>query len=132
MNPCQIARLDHTAVAVTDVDRARRFYAAVLGMTELPRPPSFDFPGAWFQIGPPEVGHALHLLGQPTPDPRGRRHFCMWTTDLLAAANHITSAGGKVEWKREHKIAGIDRFFVYDPDGNRIEFQGPELDRLPD
>jgi len=34
--------------------------------------------------------------------------------------------GGKCFGKPKHKISGIDRFFVYDPDGNRIEIQGAD------
>ena len=116
-------RIDHVAVIVTDVDRARRFYAGVLGLREVPRPQSFDFPGAWFEIGPTD----LHLLGKPEPDPHGPRHFCLWVGDLRRAATRLEQAAFRVEWKTNHKIPGIDRFFTYDPDGNRIEFQGPEL-----
>ena len=71
MNSLNVQRLDHVSIIVTDVDRARAFYADVLGLTEIPRPKSFDFPGAWFQVGP----EVIHLLGQPEPDLRGRRHF---------------------------------------------------------
>jgi hypothetical protein len=31
-----------------------------------------------------------------------------------------------VAWNTRHKIPGVDRFFTDDPDGNRIEIQGPE------
>lgn len=116
-------RIDHVAIIVTDVDRSRAFYAGVLGLREVARPESFDFPGAWFEIGPTY----LHLLGKPQPDSRGPRHFCLWVGDLRVAADRLDSAHARVEWKTNHKIPGIDRFFTYDPDGNRIEFQGPEL-----
>lgn len=116
-------RIDHVAIIVTDLERARQFYAGVLGLTEVPRPESFDFVGAWFQIGPT----CLHLLGNPRADASGPRHFCLWVNDLRSAARGLESADIAVQWKTDHKIAGIDRFFVHDPDGNRIEFQGPEL-----
>ncbi|HEV7687059.1 MAG TPA: VOC family protein, partial [Acidimicrobiia bacterium] len=41
-----VERLDHVSIIVTDVERAKRFYAQVLGLAEIPRPQSFDFPGA--------------------------------------------------------------------------------------
>src|SRR5690349_10102427 len=66
-------RIDHVAVIVTDVDRARRFYAEVLSLREVQRPESFDFPGAWFQAGADAAGQVIHLLGHPEADPRGRR-----------------------------------------------------------
>lgn len=116
-------RIDHVAIIVTDLERARRFYSGVLGLDEVPRPISFDFVGAWFQIGPT----CLHLLGKPESDAPSPRHFCLWTDDLRSAARQLESGGAAVQWKSDHKIPGVDRFFVYDPDGNRIEFQGPEL-----
>jgi glyoxylase I family protein len=125
-SPFAAVRIDHVAVIVTDLDRARRFYADVLRLREVPRPESFDFPGAWFQVGPDAVGQVIHLLGHPEPDPRGRRHFCLWVEDVHAAAGHVERSGGQVLWDRKYKIRGIDRFFTADPDGNRIEVQGAE------
>src|SRR5678815_4652111 len=79
MDQLTVERLDHVSIIVTDVDRARAFYAGVLGLPEIPRPKSFDFPGAWFQVGP----EVIHLLGTPTPDVKGRRHFCLYVSCLL-------------------------------------------------
>lgn len=117
-----VERLDHVAVVVTDVDRARAFYTQVLGLPEVPRPPSFDFPGAWFQVGP----EVLHLLGRPEPEGRGRRHFCLWVKDVHTAARRVAALGFPMLWEDTYKIEGIDRFFTADPDDNRIEIQGPE------
>jgi catechol 2,3-dioxygenase-like lactoylglutathione lyase family enzyme len=119
-------RINHVAVIVTDVDRARRFYADVLRLREVPRPESFDFPGAWFQVGADSAGQVIHLLGHPERDPRSRRHFCLWVADVHAAARHVEACGSQVLWDRKYKIRGIDRFFTADPDGNRIEVQGTE------
>lgn len=132
-SPITTRRLDHVAILVTDVARAVAFYRDVLCLPEVPRPPSFDFPGAWHRIGPPAAGptpaegeQTLHLLGAPAADPRGRRHLCLWVDDLTAAADHVAKHRVEVLWNTTYKIAGIDRFFVYDPDGNRVELQGPE------
>lgn len=124
--PFHISRLDHVAIVVTDVDRAIGFYRDVLCLPEIPRPPTFDFPGAWFQVGPDPTSQALHLLGMDESEGRGRRHFCLVVDDIGAAEAHIAGKGYEVLWHAKHKIPGIDRFFVYDPDGNRIEVQGPE------
>ena len=119
-------RLDHVAIVVTDVQRAVTFYRDVLRLVEVARPASFDFPGAWFQIGPPPASQTLHLLGGEQKDGTGRRHFCLMVDDLRAAETHVVSHGYDVTWNTRHKIPGIDRFFVNDPDGNRVELQGPE------
>jgi catechol 2,3-dioxygenase-like lactoylglutathione lyase family enzyme len=118
--------LDHVAIVVTDVARAIAFYRDVLGLPEVPRPPTFDFAGAWMQIGSKEGGQTLHLLGLDQNEGRGRRHFCLLVDDIAAAADHVTRSGFEVLWHTKHKITGIDRFFFYDPDGNRVELQGPE------
>lgn len=113
-------RIDHVTVLVTDMARARDFYARVLGLIEVPRPDSFDFPGAWYQIGPT----VLHLMGKPQADTTSARHFCLWVPDIQRAARVAAAAGWEILWQTKHKIPGIDRFFLYDPDGNRIETQG--------
>ncbi|MDB5294233.1 MAG: bleomycin resistance protein [Phycisphaerales bacterium] len=121
------ARIDHAAIVVTDVPRAVAFYRDVLGLVEVPRPASFDFPGAWLRVGPPGPGEQLlHLLGADQADEPGRRHFCLWVDDLLAAAAQVGARGVSVAWNTTHKIVGINRFFVRDPDGNRVELQGPD------
>ena len=117
-----IQRIDHIAINVSDMSRARAFYAGVLHLREVPRPESFDFAGAWYRIGTVD----LHLISRAEVDPPSRRHFAFWVSDVHAAAKSIESAGVKVTWDT-YKIHGIDRFFVRDPDGNRLEFQGDEL-----
>ncbi len=122
MNRIRASRIDHVAIDITDVDRAKAFYSGLLGLEEIPRPPSFDFGGAWYQIGP----EVLHLVSRPQGYPEESHHFCLWVDDIEQAARVIESAGYALAWDTRYKIAGIDRFFVRDPDGNRVEFQGPE------
>lgn len=119
----RVERLDHVTVNVTDVERAKVFYDRVFGLTETPRPASFTFPGAWYQLGPGPV--LLHLVRQETADPRTGRHFAVWTADVREASRAVEAAGGSVRWDRA-KIPGVDRFFTEDPDGNLIEVQGSD------
>src|SRR3954470_1220262 len=106
-------RINHVSILVTDGHRARVFHSRVLGLREVPRPPSFDFPGMWFKTG----GSFLHLLGKPQPDTTSPRHFCYWVKDIQQAKRYAEAQGWPVHWQNTYKIAGIDRFFVYDPDG---------------
>lgn len=117
------AFIEHVAIIVTDLERARDFYGRVLGLIEVARPESFDFPGTWYQIGTT----CLHLLGKPTRDTECSRHFCIRVPDLRSAEAHLKLMSWPFQWQAKHKIIGIDRFFLHDPDGNRIEVQGPEL-----
>ena len=114
--------IDHVAIDVTDVNRAVEFYGVLLGLREIPRPATFTFPGAWFQIG---TG-VLHIVGRAEPFAPAPHHFCLRVTDVHEAAKSLDAAGFPVEWDKRYKIPGIDRFFVRDPDGNRVEFQGAE------
>ena len=115
-------RLDHVAIDVGDVARSKDFYGRVLGLREVPRPESFDFEGAWYRIGPVD----LHIVRRDPPSTGGGRHFCLWVADVRAAARHLQALGSTVTWDTRYKIRGVDRFFIHDPDGNRIEIQGAD------
>lgn len=108
--------IDHVSVLITDVLRARRFYAGVLCLTEIPKPKTFDFVALWFDLG---GGHTLHLLQKPHPDTPSPRHFCLRVTDAVAARTHFRALDIPIQ--ETGLIPGADRFFVHDPDGNRIE-----------
>src|SRR4051812_18833697 len=109
-------RIDHVAIDITDVERSKKFYGELLGLKEIPRPQSFTFGGAWYQIGP----EVLHLVSRPEQIPPAPHHFCLWVADVQAAARLIGGAGCEVVWDARFKIPGIDRFFTRDPDGNRV------------
>jgi catechol 2,3-dioxygenase-like lactoylglutathione lyase family enzyme len=121
MNNPQAIRIDHVQINVTDLPRARRFYGGLLALVETPRPESFDFAGCWYRIG--EVD--LHLVVRD-PEPLSARHFCLWVSDVHATAKSIEAAGYPVKWDLKYKIRGVDRFFVFDEDNNRIEIQGSD------
>ncbi|MEI6232609.1 MAG: VOC family protein [Planctomycetota bacterium] len=119
--PSPIYGIDHVAVTITDEARAKEFYGTFLGLEEVTRPASFDFPGAWYRAG----DMMIHLVGKPEADAISNRHFCFKVPDCRAVLAYCENAG--LELKREnHKIPGIMRFFIRDPDGNRLEFQGPD------
>lgn len=115
-------RMDHVAIDVTDVERSKAFYGGLLGLKEIPRPTSFTFGGAWYQIGQ----DVLHLVSRPEKLPEAPHHFCLWVKDVRAAAKVVGEAGFAVIWDTRYKIPGVDRFFTRDPDGNRVEFQGAD------
>jgi len=111
-----VTHIDHVSVIITDVARSRRFYNDVLGLREIPKPKTFDFVALWFDLG---GGQTLHLLKKPQPDTRSPRHFALGVPDARAAREHFRRHG--VPTEETTVIAGCDRFFVYDPDVNRIE-----------
>ena len=116
MSGLQISHLDHCSVLITDVARSRRFYRDLLGLKEIAPPRTFDFVVLWFDLG---GGQTLHLLLKPQPDAINPRHFALHVDDAQAARVHIRERGIGVE--ETTPIPHCDRFFIRDPDGNRIE-----------
>jgi glyoxylase I family protein len=115
MTPFRFTHLDHCSVLITDVAAARQFYGELLGLKEIPAPKEFDFVAIWYDLG----GTYLHLLQKPQPDTISPRHFCLHVTDARAAREHFCRLGVPID--ETVKIAAADRFFLRDPDGNRIE-----------
>ncbi len=112
----QITHMDHCSVLITDVARSRHFYRDILGLKEIGAPRTFDFVALWFDLG---GGQTLHLLLKPKPDSISPRHFALHVADAQQAREHLRTKGVAIEETVE--IPHCDRFFVRDPDGNRIE-----------
>lgn len=116
MSAISFTNIDHCSVIITDVERARWFYRDVLGLPEIPKPKTFDFVSLWFKLND---GQTLHLLQKPVPDTRGPRHFALRVSDAAASREYFRARG--VDIQETGPIPHCDRFFVHDPDGNRIE-----------
>jgi glyoxylase I family protein len=110
-----ITHIDHVSVLITDVARSRHFYRDVLGLREIPKPRTFDFSVLWFDLGRQQ----LHLLLKPFADTISPRHFALAVTDAVAARQYFRAHG--VPTEETTPIPGCDRFFIADPDHNRIE-----------
>jgi catechol 2,3-dioxygenase-like lactoylglutathione lyase family enzyme len=121
-------RYHHVSVCVTDLDRARAFYGAKLGLKEIPRP-AFDFPGAWYGL---DGDIALHIMVKDrAPRPAGRPrfdlvhpHFALWTDDADLTHDRLRAEGIPIH-DFVSTPTGLRQLFVDDPDGNRVEFIGP-------
>lgn len=107
--------IHHNSVLTSDADRAREFYAGILGMKEIPYPSTFDFPVIWFELGDQHV----HLIVANRPDSISPRHIAFHVRNASVAREALTAMGVAIE--DTVKIPGAERFFVHDPDGNRIE-----------
>jgi glyoxylase I family protein len=111
----EVTQIDHVSVLITDVERSRRFYHDVLGLREIARPKTFDFVVVWYDLG----NQHLHLLLKDRPDTLSPRHFALRVVDVSAARGWFNRHGIPID--ETTPIPGADRFFVHDPDGNRIE-----------
>ena len=115
----QIRRIHHVGLVVRDLDRAAAFYCEVFGLSEIAVPPTFAPAGLevrWFDVG---EGQQLHLIRGEEPVNPTRRHVALQVDDAQAARDAIRARG--VEIRETIPIPGADRFFVADPEGNRIE-----------
>jgi catechol 2,3-dioxygenase-like lactoylglutathione lyase family enzyme len=121
-------QIDHCSVLITSVERSRRFYGEVLGLREIGYPKTFDFVVVWYDLG----NQHIHLLLKDNRDTVSPRHFALRVDDAAAARAYLRGKGVVIE--ETTPIPGADRFFIRDPDGNRIEIiqwlraYAPEVD----
>jgi catechol 2,3-dioxygenase-like lactoylglutathione lyase family enzyme len=114
-----IIGLDHVQLAAPagSEKQLRAYYADILGMTELRKPPLLAARGGcWFQSGPVQ----LHLGIEDPFTPAKKAHPALRIQGIHAYAKHIAALGAPVTW--DYDLPDRDRFFSHDPVGNRIEF----------
>jgi len=97
-------------------DRARAFYADLLGLAEIPKAASLaERGGLWFRIGTLE----LHLGIEDDFRPAKKAHPGLLVDDLASLVTRLEAAGYAT--RPDHLLEGYDRAYVNDPFGNRIE-----------
>jgi len=111
----QWLKVDHVQLAMPvggEAD-ARRFYADVLGLAEVPKPAALAARGGcWFESGEVRV----HLGVEDGFRPARKAHPALVVRDLPRVARDLVL---DIEWSRD--IPDVVRGFVHDPFGNRIE-----------
>jgi len=101
-------------------ERSRWFYGTVLGLTEVPKPPSLAARGgAWFR----GAGVELHLGVEDDFRPARKAHPGLLVADLAGLAARLESYGLGVRWDGD--FPGYRRCYVDDPHGNRLELLEP-------
>src|SRR5690606_31295158 len=120
--------IDHVQLAMPEggEDRAREFYAGVLGLSEVPKPaPLAVNGGAWFRSGEVE----LHLGREHDFRPARKAHPALVVRDLDRLAVTCRAYGTDVTWDEHYP--GVRRFYVDDPFGNRLEIMQAPADPQP-
>ncbi|MBC3843796.1 glyoxalase [Streptacidiphilus sp. 4-A2] len=123
-----IVALDHVQLAAPpgSEEQLRGYYAGILGMTEIPKPPVLAARGGcWFGTGPVQ----LHIGIEEPFTPARKAHPALRIQGIRAYAERIAALGATVTWDGD--LPGHDRFYSYDPVGNRIEFLEPHAPRTP-
>ena len=141
----EIKAFDHSALICADLERTRWFYGAVLGLEEIPRPPTFRFGGCWFR----GQGFELHIiLARDTTTQAGfgdagvgaktglAPHLGFEVADLPAVEAHLRAHNVPIFAGPMERGDGVAQLYVNDPDGNLLEFFArgfnpdlPELER---
>jgi catechol 2,3-dioxygenase-like lactoylglutathione lyase family enzyme len=112
--------LDHVQVAaprLPDTEkRARAFYGGVLGLREIEKPDALKPKGGvWFSMGMGE----LHVGIEEPFSPARKAHPALLVSGLEELKRRISEMGYEISEAEE--IPGVQRCYVYDPFGNRIE-----------
>jgi catechol 2,3-dioxygenase-like lactoylglutathione lyase family enzyme len=111
--------IDHVQLAMPggQEETARRFYAGILGMREIPKPAELaKRGGCWFESGSVQV----HLGVENDFRPAKKAHPAFKCANYNGLVAKLRASG--VEVTRSEDIPGLRRCHIHDPFGNRIEF----------
>lgn len=118
----QIHGIDHVQIAIPvgEEAAARSFYGGLLGLTEVPKPAELaGRGGCWFEAGDARI----HIGVEADFRAARKAHVAFRVDEVRTLAAAARSAGYDV--KDDDPLEGVDRIFVFDPFGNRLEFQAP-------
>ena len=116
----RVVGIDHVQVVVPagGEPEARAFYGELLGLEELPRPTTLPDPhGCWFRAGAQE----LHVGVDRPFHPARKAHPGLLVDDLEALIARL--AARDIRATRDGSIPGVERAFISDPFGNRLEIR---------
>lgn len=114
--------LHHVQIALPPggEEDCRAFYVGVLGFVEVPKPPVLAARGGlWVRADALEI----HLGVEKGFTPQRKAHPGILVREIDTLAERITAAGHEVTW--DDAFPGYRRFYVFDNNGNRLEFLSP-------
>lgn len=117
----RVVALDHVQLAMPPgrEPEAEEFYCGLLGFEVRPKPePLASRGGRWFACGSVQV----HLGVEADFRPARKAHPALVVDDLDDLVDRLASAG--VAWRADTELPGVQRGYVDDPFGNRLEIIG--------
>ncbi|MCP8616105.1 VOC family protein [Salirhabdus salicampi] len=115
----QFSGIDHVQLAAPKGCEleAKRFFQGVLGMEEIEKPTELQKNGGiWFRCGHQQ----LHIGVEDPFQPAKKAHPAFYVKDLQSLRAHIKKQN--VDVIDDNRLPGYNRFYIYDPFGNRMEF----------
>jgi catechol 2,3-dioxygenase-like lactoylglutathione lyase family enzyme len=116
----EIEAIDHVQLAMPsgEEDKARAFYAEIMGLVEQAKPANLERRGGvWFSS---PLGVNVHLGVEQDFRPARKAHPAFRVRGIKALRTNFEAAGyATVD---DEPLPGFARFYVSDPFGNRIEF----------
>lgn len=118
-----VKALNHVALVVDDLGKAKYFYGGLLGLKEQERPPEVKagMSGMWYALG----DRQLHLMVMSDACESSPRHFAIEIDEMDALVERLIREGYEVE-----NSFGFGEFkrrkFTRGPSGNRIELMSRE------
>ena len=114
----EVVGIDHVQLSMPPGSEgaARRFYAGVLGLREIEKPPELAGRGGCWFVGP---NAAIHLAPEAGFRPHAKAHPALVIRDLAAAREALGTAGVAIE--EDDTGLPVTRCYIRDPFGNRIE-----------
>ena len=104
------------AIPRGEEDRARSFYADLLGLDEIPKPtPLAGRGGLWLRCGQLQ----LHLGVEEPFSPARKAHPAFRIRGFAELVARVAAAGYRV--MPDTSLPGVERASVSDPFGNRVE-----------
>jgi catechol 2,3-dioxygenase-like lactoylglutathione lyase family enzyme len=118
----KLTAINHVQLAMPagQESRARAFYADLLGLAEVPKPPNLaKRGGAWFE----SLEVKVHLGVDNDFRPATKAHIAFEVHGLAKLIKSCREAGYPVV--DDEPLQGYFRVYIHDPFGNRLEFLEP-------
>src|SRR5438270_11572112 len=115
----EIVGIDHVQLAAPTgcEEKARWFFAEVLGMQKLPTPPELaKRGGCWFQCGRQQ----LHIGVEKDFVPAKKAHPAFAASNIEVLKIRLAESG--LSYRDDDSNPAVKRIFAEDPWGNRLEF----------
>lgn len=115
-------KIDHIQLAAPagSEDKARHFFSTILGLAEIEKPSALKKRGGvWFQLSGQQQ---LHIGIEEPFSPAKKAHPAFTVKNLSSLKDHLQNK--HVPYKEDTLIPDVNRIYIEDPFGNRIEIIG--------